>query len=136
MIAAFRSRQFIAFLLAGGFAAIVNFGSRFAYNEFVSFGNAVLLAYLTGMVTAFVLNKFLVFEKSIHSTKKEFFYFTIVNLAAVLQTYVISVGLAHYAFPAVQFEFYPEAVAHGVGVIFPVFTSFLGHKYFSFRRME
>ena len=33
----------------------------------------------------------------------------------------------------VGFEFYPEAVAHAIGVVFPVFTSFIGHKYFSFR---
>jgi hypothetical protein len=41
--------------------------------------------------------------------------------------------LAQYVFPAIGFSFYPEAVAHAVGVIFPVFTSFFGHKYLSFR---
>ncbi|MCT7580167.1 GtrA family protein [Aliarcobacter butzleri] len=134
MIAEFKSKQFISFLFAGGFAAVVNFGSRFFYNEFVSFGNAVILAYITGMITAFLLTKLFVFEKSIHSTKKEFYYFTLVNIVAVIQTYIISVGFAKYLFPIVGFEFYPEAVAHAIGVIFPVFTSFIGHKYFSFRK--
>ncbi len=133
MIAEFKSKQFISFLFAGGFAAVVNFGSRFFYNEFVSFGNAVILAYLTGMITAFLLTKLFVFEKSIHSTKKEFYYFTLVHIVAVIQTYIISVGFATYLFPMVGFEFYPEAVAHAIGVVFPVFTSFIGHKYFSFR---
>lgn len=133
MIAEFKSKQFVSFLFAGGFAAIVNFGSRFFYNEFVSFGNAVILAYITGMITAFVLTKLFVFEKSAHSTKKEFFYFTLVNVVAIIQTYIISVGFAEYLFPMMGFEFYPEVVSHAMGVILPVFTSFVGHKYFSFR---
>lgn len=133
MIAEFKSKQFISFLFAGGFAAVVNFGSRFFYNEFVSFGNAVILAYITGMITAFILTKLFVFEKSAHSTKKELFYFTLVNIVAIIQTYIISVGFSQYLFPNIGFEFYPEAIAHAIGVVFPVFTSFIGHKYFSFK---
>lgn len=134
MIQTLKSKQFLSFILVGGFAAVVNFTSRFVYSEFVSFGTAVILAYITGMVTAFTLNKLFVFEKSAHSTQKELFYFTLVNLAAAIQTYFISIGLAQYAFPNFAFTFYPEAVAHAFGVVFPVFTSFFGHKYFSFRQ--
>ncbi len=134
MVNEFKSKQFLSFLLAGGFAAVVNFGSRFFYNEYMSFGNAVILAYITGMITAFVLTKLFVFEKSKHSTKKEFIYFTLVNLVAIVQTYIISVGFAEYIFPAFEFTFYPEAIAHAMGVAFPVFTSFIGHKYFSFKK--
>ena len=133
MLTEFKSKQFIFFLCAGGFAALVNFCSRFIYNEFVSFGIAVIFAYITGMITAFILTKFFVFGKSIHSTRKEFIYFVLVNLVAILQTYVISVGLVKYIFPIIDFKFSPEAVAHAFGVIFPVFTSFIGHKYFSFK---
>ena len=133
MITEFKSKQFLSFVIAGGLAAAVNFGSRFFYNEFVSFENAVILAYITGMIIAFILNKLFVFEQSTHSTQKEFFYFTLVNVVAILQTYIISVGLAKFAFPYLGFIFYPEAVAHAIGVIFPVFTSFFGHKYLSFK---
>ena len=133
MTSEFKSKQFISFLFAGGLAALVNFSSRFLYNEFMNFGNAVILAYITGMLTAFVLTKLFVFDKSVHSTKKEFFYFTLVNIVAVIQTYIISVGCAEYLFPSINFIFYPDAVAHALGVIFPVFTSFFGHKYFSFK---
>lgn len=133
MISDFKSKQFLSFLFAGGFAAVVNFGSRFFYNEYMSFGNAVITAYITGMITAFVLSKLFVFDKSIHSTKKEFIYFTLVNVIAIIQTYVISIGLAEYLFPGIGFTFYPHAIAHAVGVVFPVFTSFIGHKYFSFK---
>ena len=133
MISEVKSKQFILFLFTGGFAAVINFGSRFFYNEYMSFESAVIIAYITGMVTAFVLTKLFVFDKSVHSTKKEFFYFTLVNIVAVIQTYVISVGFLYYIFPNAGLNFYPEAVAHAIGVIFPVFTSFFGHKYFSFK---
>jgi putative flippase GtrA len=134
VIKAFQSREFVNFLLAGGTAAAVNFGSRFVYSEYLSFSNAVIVAYLTGMITAFTLNKLYVFEKSQHTTLKEFYYFTLVNLVAITQTYLISVGLAQYLFPTIDFHYYPEAVAHGIGIMVPVFTSFLGHKYYSFKQ--
>jgi putative flippase GtrA len=133
MIAHFKSKEFLSFIVAGGIAAMVNFGSRFFYSEFVTFGTAVILAYLTGMVTAFILTKHFVFEESRHATHKEFLYFTLVNVVAIIQTYIISVGLAHYIFPHIGFDFYTEAIAHALGVAFPVFTSFIGHKYFSFK---
>jgi len=134
VIKIFKSKQFVLFLLAGGTAALVNFASRFLYNSVTSFELAVVLAYFTGMITAFLLNKFFVFEKSGHRPIKEFYYFTLVNVIAVVQTYAISVGLANYILPAFSFKFYPEAVAHAFGVAFPVFTSFWGHKYLSFKR--
>jgi len=133
MISEFKSPQFIKFLMTGGVAAGVNFGSRFFFNQYVSFELAVILAYLMGMITAFLLAKLFVFKRSKNSTKKEIFYFTLVNVVAILQTYVISVGLANYIFPYFNFNFYPKATAHAIGVLFPAFTSFLGHKYLSFK---
>lgn len=133
MMKLFQSKEFLAFLVVGGFAALVNFSSRFAYNEVTDFGNAIILAYITGMVTAFVLSKLFVFKQTSNTTVKSFFYFTLVNVVAVAQTYVISIGLANYVFPNVEFAFYPEAVAHAIGVMVPVFSSFIGHKYFSFK---
>lgn len=64
MIQQFLSRQFILFLVTGGTAALVNFGSRIVYNQWVSFSIAIVLAYLTGMVTAFVLARWLVFKQA------------------------------------------------------------------------
>ncbi len=136
MIKIFKSTEFLAFLVAGGIAAVVNFGSRFFYNQYMSFGNAVIVAYITGMITAFTLSKLFVFKKSSHSTFKEFYYFTLVNIVAVIQTYLISVGLANWFFPTINFTLYPKAIAHAIGVAFPVFTSFVGHKYLSFRVIE
>ena len=129
----FISRQFLAFLLVGGFAALVNFLSRILYNTHLNYEWSVFLAYPTGMITAYVLSRYLVFGPSTRSKRSELFRFTIINIIAVVQVWGISVGLARYFFPFIAFEFYPYEVAHLVGLSIPVFSSYLGHKYFSFK---
>jgi putative flippase GtrA len=133
MISSFMSRQFIVFLVTGGTAAAVNFGSRIVYNQWLPFSGAVILAYLTGMVTAFVLAKMFVFKESTQSTRRAVLFFTLVNVVAVLQTWLISMGLAFYLLPALGVTAYAKEIAHAVGVGVPVFTSYLGHKRWSFR---
>ncbi len=129
----FVSKQFLAFLCTGGFAAAVNFGSRIFFNQFMSFSSAIVLAYIMGMITAFILAKLFVFKESRHSSAKSAFYFVIVNLAAIAQTWIVSVVLAFNILPSLGVSLYVEETAHFVGVVVPVFTSFLGHKYLSFR---
>jgi putative flippase GtrA len=128
------SRSFLLFLLTGGFAAAVNWGSRFLYNIWMPYTAAIVVAYPTGMVTAYVLAKVFVFTKSTQSTSKSIFFFTVVNLIAIAQTWAVSVGLAYYGFPAIGMQFHAESVAHLVGVAVPVFISYLGHKKFSFKQ--
>jgi putative flippase GtrA len=125
--------RFISFVAVGGFAALVNIGSRVAINEYTNYRMAVALAYLCGMVTAFTLSKLLVFERTGRATHHEFLWFTVVNAIAAVQVWLISVGLAEYYFPWVGFAWEPELVAHFIGVSVPVATSYLGHKHLSFR---
>jgi len=126
-------RQFLLFLLTGGIAAAVNFSSRILYQFVVDFSFAVVLAYVTGMVTAFVLARTFVFTRSSSGTKKSFTWFTLVNLLAVLQTWGISLWLAYQVLPHIGIEAFRYEIAHAVGLIVPVLTSFIGHKYLSFR---
>jgi len=125
--------EFLQFLIVGGFSAAVNFLSRIGFSEFVSYRYAIVLAYLVGMLTAFILSKHYVFEKSGRAFKHELRDFTIVNVFAVIQVWLISVGLAEYFFPYINFTFYPEELAHLIGLGIPVISSYFGHKYFSFR---
>ena len=134
MIALFRSRQFVMFLLTGGTAAAVNFGSRILYNLWVTFPVAVVLAYLTGMLTAFVLAKRFVFTDSGQTLRRSALMFTLVNLVAIAQTWAISVGLAYYVLPAMGVRHLVPEIAHAIGVVVPVFTSYLGHRRWSFAR--
>ena len=136
MIQQFLSKQFILFLVTGGTAALVNFGTRIVYNQWVSFSEAIVLAYLTGMVTAFVLARWLVFKQSEQSFTRSALLFSAVNAIAVLQTWLISMGLALYVLPYWGVIRFAEEIAHAVGVVVPVFTSYLGHKHFSFRERE
>lgn len=133
MMRSFLSRQFIVFLVTGGTAAAVNFGSRIVYNLWMPFSAAVVLAYLTGMITAFVLAKLFVFKDSQQSTARSALFFVLVNVVAVLQTWGISMALAYYVLPALGVTSYVKEIAHAVGVVVPVFTSYLGHKRWSFK---
>lgn len=66
---------------------------------------------------------------------RESIWFIIINALALFQTLLISIGLTDYVFSFMQFHFYPEDCAHIIGVLFPVFTSFIGHKYLTFKRI-
>lgn len=127
------TRQFLKFLIAGGIAAVTNFGSRIALSQWMHYVPAIIVAYLIGMVTAFMLNRVFVFEGHTNSLRNQAGWFTLVNLAAVLQTLVISVALARYVFPALGLLEHTETIAHAIGVMVPVMTSYIGHKYLSFR---
>lgn len=129
----FLSRQFISFLVTGGIAAAVNFGSRIVYSLWWNFSTAIVLAYLTGMATAFVLARLFVFTDSSSRLGRSALLFALVNLIAIAQTWAVSVWLATQVLPALGMRRHVPEIAHAVGVVVPVFTSFIGHKYLSFR---
>ena len=130
--------RFVRFLLAGGMAAACNFGSRFFYSIFVDFSAAVVLAFLTGLTVGYLLNKFLVFTTSGNTVAHEVTWFVAINLLALAQTWGLSVYLAELLPQYVFFQGasgvqWSQGVAHGAGVILPVFTSYVGHRYLTFR---
>ncbi len=129
----FLSAEFARFLLTGGIAALVNFGSRLGLEYWMPFSAAVLLAYVIGMATAFLLAKIFVFKQSTHELPKSALYFVGVNLVAILQTWAVSMGLAFYLLPWLGVSLYRLEIAHAVGLAVPVFSSYIGHKYLSFR---
>ena len=125
--------QFIRFLAAGGIAAGANFGSRFVFSIFFSYGVAVFFAYLVVMLVAFLLMRGNVFNASQGPLTPQVIKFAGVNLLAVLQTLAISLLLARWVLPSVGIEDQAEALGHLVGVLAPVVTSYFGHKLFTFR---
>lgn len=127
------SRQFLLFVLTGGAAALVNVLSRIGFSLLLRFELAVLAAYAVGMVTAYVLARRFVFTRSRQSVRRSFAAFALVNLVAVLQTWLVSIGLRHLLLPVIGVTALVDLIAHSCGVIVPVFTSFLGHKHVSFR---
>lgn len=127
-----RANQFARFVLTGGTAAAVNIVTRWLFSHVMGYSLAILAAYLCGMTTAWLLSRLYVFAPSGRTRRAEYMRFTLVNLVAAAQVWVISVALADYLFSAIGFDFYPEDVAHIIGVIAPIFTSYVGHKRFSF----
>lgn len=126
-------RQFLLFVLTGGAAAFVNVLSRIGFSMLFRFELAVLAAYAVGMVTAYILARRYVFTDSGKSIKKSFAAFALVNLVAVLQTWLVSIGMRHLLLPIIGAVALVDLLAHSFGVIVPVFTSYLGHKHVSFR---
>lgn len=127
------SVQFGSFLVTGGIAALVNFGSRILFDQWMNYSASIVLAYLSGMVTAFLLARAFVFTESRQSTAQSLLWFAAVNIFAVLQTWAISLILARHVLPWAGFTSHVETIAHGIGIMVPVVSSYYGHKHFTFR---
>jgi putative flippase GtrA len=65
--------------------------------------------------------------------RSEFVRFAIVNVFALLVVLGVTMFLARVAFPFIGFTWHAETVAHIAGILAPVFTSYLGHKHFTFQ---
>jgi putative flippase GtrA len=124
--------RFVRFLLVGGAAALVNVLSRMAFSLSVPYIAAIVIAYVCGMTTAYALNKLFVFAPSGRAVHEEYLRFTIVNMVALAQVWLVSVGLAFYIFPWLGFNWHAETIAHIIGVAVPTVTSYFGHRHFSF----
>lgn len=127
------SSQFGAFLITGGIAALVNVLSRVLFSRWLDFSIAVVLAYGLGMVTAYLLARIFVFRETRQGTLRSVAYFCAVNGVALLQTWGASLLTLHYVLPSIGWTFQAPLIAHFVGVVIPVFTSYVGHKYLTFR---
>lgn len=65
----------------------------------MDYSTAIVLAYLPGIVTAFVRSRAIVFERSNFGAVHEFLRFSLVNLAALAQVWLVSIALAEWFFP-------------------------------------
>ena len=128
------TRDFLRFLLTGAFAALVNLASRYVLTPILGFGASVLVAYVIGMITAYVLFRLLVFGGSDRSIVSEVYRFAIVNIVALGLVWTVSVGLARVLFPAVGYSWHAEDIAHLVGVCIPAISSYIGHAKYTFQR--
>jgi putative flippase GtrA len=133
-LANFARLPFTRFLVAGGIAALVNISARLILSNFMSFGLAIVIAYLIGMSTAYVLMRLFVFAASGKHVAHEYLRFGIVNLFALVQVWLVSEGLVHLLMPAVGWTWQAETIAHTIGVLSPVATSYAGHKWFTFAK--
>ena len=126
------STQFLLFSIVGGFAALVNIVARLMFNIVAPFEIAVVLAFPLALTTAFFLNRQFVFKARDGEVASQYACFLMINVVALLQVFVVSVLLARLVFPWAGFRWQAETVAHVVGVLSPILSSYLLHKNFTF----
>lgn len=126
--------RFLKFLVTGGIAALVNLASRYVLNHLMPFEAAVVVAYLLGMTTAYLLARRFVFDASGRPVSSEVSRFVLVNIVALGFVWAISVGLARIVFPAIAFTWHADDIAHLIGVLAPAVTSYVGHRFYTFAR--
>jgi putative flippase GtrA len=130
---AFYSRQFLLFVAFSGFAAAVNVGSRILFQALLGkYVPAIILSYLCGMATAFILNRSFNFKSGKLNLRNQVISFSVINLLGMAQTLAISLFALKYFMPLIQVEKYGYFFSHLLGVAAPTLTSYLGHRYITF----
>lgn len=126
--------QVVRFLVLGGLAAAVNWLVRFPLSLFMPLGAAVLLAYVVGMATGFVLYRNYVFQQSTSSLRRQASTFLLVNGV----TASVVVGLSYLLLALQSSAAYPitvkEGVAHGLAICAGAILNYLGHQALTFWR--
>lgn len=125
-------REFILFVAVGGLAATLNIGARLLFDLVLPFEVAIALAYVLALTTAFALNRRFVFRSGRGTAAGQYARFWLVNVIALVQVLAVSVLLARVIFPWLGLEWHADTVAHVIGVLSPVLTSFLLHKTYTF----
>ena len=126
-------QRFVLFLMFGGLAACVNWLSRFAYQTIVPFSIAVLVAYLSGMVLAFVLFRTFVFPGSPRPMHEQVISFCLVNLLGLTQTWLLAMLLVGWVLPVLGLGgAHMQALGHALAIVAPVGTSWIAHRRLTF----
>ncbi|MFN5117124.1 MAG: GtrA family protein [Cyanobacteriota bacterium] len=126
-------QKFGRFLLTGGSSAIVNIISRGILSSFVNFSTSVILSYVIGMVLAYTLARRYVFVSSKASRARSISGFIVVNIFGALLTLFFSVQLRALLGHLFGLNTFVEYLAHFLALSVSSVTSFVGHKFISFR---
>jgi putative flippase GtrA len=126
-------KQFWRFLVAGGAAAAANFGSRFLFSQWVRYEWAIVLAFLVGLTLGFSLMRGYVFSASGKPIVPQLVMYLTVNLLALLQTMLVSVALDRWVLRSLGSVSVAQALAHLVGVLVPMVTSYFAHRSATFK---
>ena len=141
MLKAFSQSKVLRYFLSAGVATLVDVSMYFiafnyiyekidiqVFNSFtISAATAsLLLSYTMGLITNFLITKFLVFHESDLETHKQLFRYVLVALLVLVLNYLLMRFLIR------NLEWFPT-VARAVSAISIGVLSFIIHKTFSFR---
>ena len=133
VVSFYLSAQFARFLLVGGVALACHWLSRFVFNWAVDYAWAIVVAYLVGILVAFVLNKIYVFPYSERSLNFEMSFFFFVNIVAFPVVWAVAYVLGEWVLINYMERQYALGVAHGFAITLPVFVNYALHKLVTFR---
>jgi putative flippase GtrA len=86
------------------------------------------------MAIAFTLFNRYVFPASPRPLAEQIKFFVLVNIAGIVQVWVVSMALVYHVFPTIGFIGpLAEPVAHGIAIVVPTISSYFGHKFLTFK---
>jgi putative flippase GtrA len=132
VIGHFLTRQFLGFVAVGGTAALLHWLARIALSHWLPFSLAVVMAYAVGMLVAFLLNSFFVFQRSTRPRRRQARDFIIINLASFPVVWLASIMLER-ALRMFGMVHYTEALAHAIAISLPMLATFLIYKFYAFK---
>ena len=133
LIGDFLSRRYLLFLFSGGTASAVGIVLRLLFGLFMDYVPSIVAAYVLSTLTAYLLNRFLVFKATGKRYHVEIAKFYIVNVIGLLQTIAISSVLAGLLKGRLSLpQTVSETLAHVAALSTLAVTSFLLYKYWTF----
>jgi putative flippase GtrA len=124
---------FLVFVCIGAFSSLVNLVARIIFGYYSSYEASIILAFTVALATAFILNRLLIFKGVNGHVSEQFFKFLIVNLIALVQIFLVAQMFAYYILPAIGWNWHSETVAHAIGLVSPLLTSYWVHKFWTFK---
>lgn len=132
MIKYFLTTQFLSFLVVGGLAALLHWLARIILSVWLPFSTAVIIAYIIGMIVAFILNSFFVFPKSEKSRHAQARDFVLVNLSFFPVVWFVSLQINNWL-KTISIVSHSEELAHAIAIPLPMLATFLIYKFFAFK---
>ncbi len=126
------TKQFIGFLAVGGLAAFLHWLARILISLWLPFSLAIVLAYIVGMATAFLLNRVFVFRKSEKSLTEQARGFVLINLLFFPIVWYAAITI-NDGLRTLGFTFHTEEISHAIAVALPMIVTFLFYKLIAFR---
>ncbi len=111
---------------------MLNWVARLVLSVWLPFAWAVALAYLFGMIAAFVLNSLYVFPRSDKPRPARARDFVLINLGNFPIVWFVAVQV-NRGLIALGLSQYTKEIAHAIALSLPVFTTFLLYKFLAFR---
>jgi putative flippase GtrA len=125
--------QSMRFLLAGGFAAGVNWLVRFPLSATLPFEAAVAVAAIIGMAIGFITYRLFVFTGSSRSLARQLRDFVLINLVTMAAV-TVAATLIRDVLIWVMPMFYAEGLGHGLAIGLGAVLNYVAHGAVTFQR--